>query len=381
MVMSSLMAGQALAQNEKPRPSDRPAIQPQPTPSTPEKIAPSPFEKDRNLATNAPSVLRDLEGVWRVEVRCSGEHWKMDKDRMSQPNPAPVNPSRPNEPNPTKVNNPNPSKPAPDNPADNNPNPSKATPDNSQPNNPNRVQDPFKRDTQPGTGTGEMKEYVGYAESRLILGGNVLEEKIIIPDMMTTGTGRTPGRIEGAPTTVPTSVNDEMFRGLKFLSFDPSTQRYTCVFMDSRSGQIHQHSGTYNESEKRLVFDNASFDNMRNPNDKSMTMHGDMRVVVDIISPTQHRVTMYGKDVTGTRSPTIPPTPNTPAPGVDKSTPTVSDSDIIFQATYTKASNEDAPKFRRLLAEPGAPLSMDRDLRDNKDRDNKDRENKDRDNK
>jgi hypothetical protein len=73
---------------------------------------------------------------------------------------------------------------------------------------------------------------------------------------------------------------------------------------------------------------------------------------------------MYAKDMT--KSPTIPPTPNTPAPENTKSTDGAS---VIYQATYTKASGDDTPKFQRLLAEPGMSSTPDRDrdrTRDNR---------------
>jgi hypothetical protein len=294
---------------------------------------------------------------------------RMDKDRMnnpdrtSQPNPKPVDPSRPNDQTkPTDPNRTNPGQPNdPSKPAD--------------PNNPDRIQDPFKR-TEPGAGSGEMKQYVGYAETRLILGDNVLQEKIIIPDMLLSGAGKTPGRVDGAPTTVPTSADDNMFRGLGLISFDPSSQEYHCVFVDSRSGTMHHDTGTYNESEKRLVFDGGKRSEPGKPG-----MHENVRVVVDMISPTQHRVTMYGSDAASRgRSPTIPPTPNTPLPENTKATDR--EGSIIYQATYTKASSEDAPKFRRLLQEPGTPmLDRDNNLRDRNNpanRDNNDRNRDDR---
>lgn len=358
-IMSVMTAG-ALAQNEQPsKPTqpipDRPVIEPV-FPTTPSKTTTS---------TSAPDILRQMEGVWRVEIQCNHDHWNKDgmntPNRMSQPNsqpnPRPVDPSRPNDPlKPTDQDRTNPTQPTdPSKPAD--------------PNNPDKIQDPFKRN-QPGVNSGELKQYVGYAETKLILGGNVLQEKIIIPDMLATGSGKTPGRIDGSPTTVPSSADSNMFRGLGLISFDPGSQQYHCVFVDSRSGQMHHHTGSYNESEKKLVFDAGSSSEPGKPGME----HKNVRVVVDMISPTQHRVTMYANDATG-RSPTIPPTPNTPARENTRTT-TDDEGSVIYRATYTKASAEDAPKFRRLLQEPGMSM-LDRDnLRDrDTNRDNPNRDN------
>ena len=101
-----------------------------------------------------------------------------------------------------------------------------------------------------------------------------------------------------------------MFRGLSFLSFDASAQQYHCAFLDSRSGQIHCDSGTYNESEKRIVFEGR-----RGNRSGEKSMHDDhnVRVVVEVLSPTQHRVTMYNLDG-ATMTPSTPSrtTPSTP---------------------------------------------------------------------
>lgn len=362
-------------------------------------------------------------GVWRVDVTVNPELWmhsgagKVDRTKspsgVNQPNQALRDPTRPTT-DPERTTKTPPVDPKRD-----------ATVNPNDPDNPNRIKDPFKRDTdssragQPGStqpGSVEKmiggKSFVGYAETRLIMGDHILQQQIVVPDMMNDGLGREPGRVDGAPGAGNDMVtNNGMYRGMSFLAFDDAANEYTIVFLDSRRGEIHCDKGTYDESSRRIVFYGKGDHAARGADgDRHVKDHGDVRVVLEVLSPTQHRVTMYASDMTGggtrtgageaawknpndiqnrnpadapattdgTRRDGTPERSTDPAnkdrldnkgapdtkPNVDNSNRLTARGDVqgtmIYQATYTKASNEDSPRFRRLLQEPGTP-NIDRD--------------------
>jgi hypothetical protein len=422
-----LLAGAAIGQPDQPdRPRTQPSTQPTDRTTTPTRTTTT---TPRTGAV--PSILNDLEGVWRVEVMVNADHWKAmegdrsteglrpvrpidfpndnerdtDRDRTNPTDPT-NDPNRPRDPN----NQDDPGRPTqPPTPA------ADPTPSNPDPDNPNRIKDPFKQtdpnqpSNQPGTrpstqpgqpgnqlsnqpGMTGSKTFVGYAEYQRVLNNNILQQKIVIPDMMGTGLGRTPQRIDGSPTAPSTNPNlannNEMFRGMSFLGFDAGSQQYHCVFMDSRSGGFHCDHGTYNESQKRLVFEGKGGDHADKPGmDKGMHKTGNVRVVLEVLSPSQHRVTMYSADRSTTTTPTrtTPSSPATPSttPGQPRDNNAdrdnvntnlnTADGTIIYQATYTKASTDDAPKYRRLLQEPGTPMTPDRNDLDRTDPNRNDR--------
>lgn len=389
-ILSVMAVGQALGQQE----------QPGKTPRQPDRTTPTtPKYRSTTGQQMAPSILRDMEGVWRVEVQCGAafsglEHGKQGGDvRMKGTEPSRTNePDR--SPDATKRDNENrtPGQPSSENDRD----------------NPNHIKDPLQR-SQPGEGAGltGAKTYVGYAETQLVLGDNILQQRIVIPEMMRMGAGPMGVKMgsnenstnsnnvgNGNNTTNPNKANnpdnrddrdiasrgsaigansDEMFRGLSYISFDEGSQRYHCVFMDSRSGSMHCDSGTYNESAKRLEFNGKAGNRTgTDMNNKGMEHDENVRVVVELLSPSQYRVTMYDANATGTsehpvvKSPTIPPTENTPPPDLNKpnnnknnntinNTMNENEGAIIYRATFTKAASDDAPKFRRLIQEPGTP--------------------------
>jgi hypothetical protein len=380
LAMSITTAGAAMAQQEQPRPSQptttRP-VQPITTPSQPDRTT------DRTLTTTgaAPQLLRDLEGVWRVEVKVNPEFWElkhsgppglkrdgeMDRDRDDKTTPGADRPGDTN-----KLNQPG----QPDRPGQ-----------PTDPDNPDRVKDPFKRDTSPtGTQPGltDAKTFIGYAETRLVLGNHILQQSIVVPDMQHSGAGRTAPNLN-APNEIPTTTTGDMFRGMSFLAFDEGSKEYTAVFMDSRRGQIHCDRGNYDESNRKLVFEGKGH------MDSGKMDRDNVRVVLEVLNSTQHRVTMYkadaGKLTPGINQPNRINQPDATRPGQPGRTdqpdagrpgqpdrilqpenrpgqPDLSGSEgtIIYQATYTKAQSSDAPKFRRLIQEPRTP-AMDRDDR------------------
>ena len=101
----------------------------------------------------------------------------------------------------------------------------------------------------------------GIARSRLILGDNVLEQRVFMtmPGAMQTDDqareqARQPGR----------EMGDDQVQGLAFFSFDPQQNRYTSVFMsDTDNMPIRYQTGEYDASSKRIVFNSDLLDPAR----------------------------------------------------------------------------------------------------------------------
>lgn len=450
----SLLAGSLIAQQEQPR-SSQPVQERPTTPGGDIKSTGRPLNTTTGMRGDEPAVLRDLVGVWRVDVVCNADKFMERGMRRDMKNPGDRTPSTtPSTPSTTK-----PSGTGNDTPNTNNPN---------DPNNPNRVKDPFKRtdetntpgstqpnqpsnnqpgadrernrdlnnntpatnrDVQPGGGGQASipggKTFSGYAETKLVLGGNILQQTIVVPDMMQ---GNDAGRRDNVPGA-GIAANDQMYRGMSFIAFDNNSNEYGIVFLDSRQGTIHCDRGTYDESGRRLVFNGHEGSEMSAPKDDMHKMDhgGNVRVVLEVLSPTQHRVTMYALDggsgsSTNWRSPndiqlrnpaapestTDRGTAPTDGPGANnhansdvnklnrdnndpnlnkdsgqpatgKTTTTqpgntttrstdLTNGTIIYQATYTKVSDSnDVGRYRRLLQEPGTPDLNSRDLNRNND--------------
>lgn len=187
------------------------------------------------------------------------------------------------------------------------------------------------------------------------------------------------------------NLEEGAFRGLSFFSFDPSDSTYQAVFMDSKSGEICTRSGTYDASSRRIVFEGSGKDASGARDNKAGMNLGDTHVVVEILSNDQHRVTMYkgsadsrtstaGYNTPGsintpgntpgtpntpnnTNNTNTPKTPGSPArtdggtpgntnttPGTTTSTPALAMNDnVIYTATYTRATSADRTKINNLL--------------------------------
>lgn len=457
----SLLAGSLIAQQEQPR-SGQPVQERPTTPGGDIRSTGRSTTNTTGIRGDEPALLRDLVGVWRVDVVCNTdkfmEHGRnRDRDMNNPANRTPAT-TTPSTTNPSGTRN--------DTSTTDNPN---------DPNNPNRVKDPFKRTDEPNTpGTAQPnqpsgnqpannqpgadrernrdlnsnntpntnrdtqnqpgvpgqasipggKTFSGYAETKLVLGGNILQQTIVVPDMMQQGLdGPRRDNVPGAGI----AANDQMYRGMSFIAFDNTSNEYGIVFLDSRQGTIHCDRGTYDESARRLVFNGKEGSEMSAPKDDMHKMgHGNVRVVLEVLSPTQHRVTMYASDRSTSgndnwknpndiqlRNPAAPerttdrgtgpvdgpgannhansdvnklnrdnndPNANRDQPGTTKSTTNtqpgntttrstdLTSGTIIYQATYTKVSdNNDMMRYRRLLQEPGTPDLNNNDLNRNND--------------
>lgn len=86
----------------------------------------------------------------------------------------------------------------------------------------------------------------GIARSRLILGDNVLEQRVF---MMMPEAARAGGQ------------NDDQVQGLAFFAFDPQQDTYTSVFMsDTEDMPIRYQQGNYDATNRRIVFNSGQAD-------------------------------------------------------------------------------------------------------------------------
>jgi hypothetical protein len=432
------IVGATLAQQEQPK-SGQPVQERPKTPSGEIKTTQARVSSASTPSTTEPALLRDLVGVWRVDVLINADQW-MHKGagggahRDSNNTPA-TDPSV---------------------------KPSNGTPSNVNPNdpsNPNRVKDPFKRTDETNTPSTQPpatdhdrdiknrggaisndeqpaariaaggKTFTGYAENKMVLGNNILQQTIVVPEMLMSRDSARRDNVQGAPV----GASDQMYRGMSFIAFDDSSNQYGIVFLDSRQGTIHCDKGTYDESARRLVFNGKEGSEMSAPKDEQhMGRHGNVRVVLEVLSPTQHRVTMYAADAQPgdwknpndiqLRNPATDrdrPAADKPAgdndanqdvnklnrenkrddsgtgvkrdstqPGIDRNNPSQPGNNlrsadwnsgtIIYQATYTKVSDaNETSRYRRLLQEPGTPDLNSNDLNRNPNDPSRDRDRRD----
>lgn len=369
----------------------------QPTSRTPEQDRTNRQSDWTSRSASTPSILSELEGVWRVEVSMHPTHWKSHKgggDSRILGTPEPRTRDSLDRNNEESGRDPNRN------------DPNNTNPDRNDPNNPNR-NDPNRPTTDrltPGTvdrGTpgdlgADAVRLVGFAETRLVLGENFLQETIVLPNVSSATPGSTsptdsttepgtPSRTTDRPNTTP-SVGDDTFRSMSFLTFDEASQRYSMVCMDSRKGEMHYDTGTFDASSRKIEFTGGKEKNTSStigtPERDSMTgynaeKHGKVRVVLEILGPDEHRVTMYKtKSTTSTttpgtnrdsmdrtNTPGTPGSPRTPATpegtqprdgsqprdGTQRDTYAAGNEEIVYRATYTRVRGSDAQRYQQML--------------------------------
>ncbi|MCK6477585.1 MAG: hypothetical protein L6Q35_12225 [Phycisphaerales bacterium] len=408
----------AAAMQPANQPDRRPGEQPgQTNPSQPRDTQPRDNQPGRvtpidrtTLRTQPDSVLRKLEGTWKVDVTVSPEFWaehhggpqvRTPGDRTTTP----LDPSRPQ------------------NPADRD---GTNRPGNDQrpnvPGQPDRTNQP-NQPGQPGT-ISSSTGFTGFAQTRLIMGGQILEETIRIPNMAMGGAGgmnhrdttRTPDRdtttrpsgispdrTNQPSGTTPDRTNQPSFApgqpdrdtdrpadrdatprdrdldsptriggpgmgaggmvGRMFLAFDEGSRNYTVVFMENRSGKIHTHTGTFDATGNRIVFrgdghkdgtkdgiSNTGAGNRAKADDK------DTRIVLEFSGDDRYTVTMYRGSGTTTTDSTPGNEPNS-KPGDRTGGANRDDAmgAMFYRASYTKLSGSDMERARDVLRmdEPG----------------------------
>lgn len=300
------------------------------------------------------SILNDMEGLWNVRITVNKDHWKMHKtsDRVPRQTTQPggIEPGRNDGMQPGQG--------------------------GDQGNQPGM--------SEPGLAQGLQME--GFSERKLILGDNVLEEHCYIPDMAKIIDG------ERQPGENPTMrIDNDTFEGLSLLSFSPEDGTYEIVFVDGKSGKMHYDTGSFDATMNRIVFEGKAHgadtttttpparrdgtsptppaerrDGVgQQPGQDGMKhgMYGNVRVVLEVLGPNQHQVTMYKVDSSSPIS-TVPGEPpsrepadrnqpnNTPSqPGTEPWSPTTLASNIIYRATYTRAEGSQAARYRDLIEE------------------------------
>jgi hypothetical protein len=220
-----------------------------------------------------------------------------------------------------------------------------------------------------------MRSYVGYAEAHLVLGDSILQESIMIPDL--------DAKTAPGDSMAVREPGKHSFRGVSYLGFDAPSRTFTMTFMDSRSGRICYDTGSFEASENEITFqghgmhkgkaekmehadhEKADHDKAnREDHDKAraekhemgegMAMEhrlGDVRVVLEILGPDQHRVTMYRDASPMNKDEGSQPRPITGSDGDHNPAGKELASNVVYRATYTRARGDDASKYKTLLRE------------------------------
>lgn len=334
LAVVGLAAGTVSAQDYQPkRDTTQPGVQPSTQP-----------RRDTNLSdSNDPiSVLRKTEGQWRVEVRAKPGFWSMKPGKEGMEPRRDTTPDRTNQP---------------------------GQPDRTPPRDPNRPdRDMDKPDRnidkdqpadRPSSTLGALPAKRGLCESKIAMDGSVLQQRTFIFD------------VDSDMNRDITSPSEPV-QFVSYLSFDKPADRYSMVIVCGKDGSMKFDTGKYELSQDKIVFlgDHSGSDSDRtspavrpggqspssvSPPDSGRNLGyglGNHRVVLEILGADQHRVTMYSQDSksTSTNPPGTPPTSPVSNPSQ------LDDSNIVYQATYTRISGADADKLQNLLRE-GEPIS------------------------
>ena len=286
------LAGPLVAQTEKPSPSRVYA------PSTPASAS----------SSDHLSLLKQMEGQWKVDVSVNTSLWNphlFTNDKKGT-NPSEANPTNPANP--------------------------------TTPTNPSNPTDPARNPDSTQNGAETMQSFTAYSTSKLILGENVLQQSTVMPDLKSRMSAEDKRNDRSENRSETKSVSQEMFKGLSLLSFDENAKTYSMAFLSNCESQIQLKSGTYQATSTQLVFqgshghqnesygqpnttaqpghspnsvpnsapnsnpvDSAKSPTWR-PSDNAAHANAMMgcQVVVDIISPDEHHVTMYASEVSAT---------------------------------------------------------------------------------
>ncbi len=333
-VISIVAATPALPQQGQPG-QNEPARQPGQTTTT----QPGQTQPGRTTSNIGQFNLRDLEGVWRVDVNVNPQIFKAQKSTTSTSTPG-IDTGKDKDL------------------------------DRDQPG-----QDRTPPGQSGGLSSSSTSSFSGFAESDLIFNDRVVRQEIVIPDMKVQGassSGVSGGAIGQPPSTTTTGRSgSDIFRGMTLISFDEQNRKYHIAFLDNQHGEIKHCTGTYDPSQNRIVFNSmastSGTSTLRTSSGSGLPEN--VKVVLEVLSPDSHRVTMYQPSSSSTTStPTTPSTrtdptrPPTTPPGQtggqpgqpgQPSTIAMGDSEgtVIYRATYNKATGADATKARDLLKE------------------------------
>jgi hypothetical protein len=308
---------------------------------------------NRAVASSTESILKELEGSWTVTVKVDSRFWHKEVGGA----PGYESPDR--DANDRTENN----------DQDRDDNDSSPTRDSRSP-----AARPGSESEPAGTKTLE-----GRAQTRLIFDDNILQEVVVLPGTSGPTDARSPERVES---------NDGL-QMMSFLSFDEASRKYSIVIMNDKSGKMHFDTGTYDAAARRIVFNGygapadvtpSPLDRTRDPSgagrddrtqpgqnrdnpssppnqpDRDLDSwtsspgYANVRVVLEITGPDEHRVTMYKSSPVADRPTTTTSTPGTPGtttrpgqPGSDPQTRTPDTEplggSVIYQATYKRSAS------------------------------------------
>lgn len=305
----------------------------------------NPSRSDRSVSDEA-GRLKQLEGRWKVEVSIDPAMWnphlfKDDARPGSDENKPGKSPS---------------GKSPSDKPASDAP--SARTPD--------------------GAPAGS-KVVTGYSNVKLILGDRVLQETTVLPDMkakMDRGMDRDSSTDDKPARQSGKAAGDEKFKGVSLLSFNENDRTYSMVFVDNCQGEMRHCTGTYEAGANRIVFNAAPHGHDKDAQHKPDSSTSDhskwqaasgMQVVLEFVSPDEHRVTMYASGMTAEPNRVKPTTgapgdgnnpgaspgvsPKSGVPATDRPSHPMNDAagKVVYQAVYRRASGADLDKFRDAL--------------------------------
>jgi len=224
-------------------------------------------------------LLQKRQGVWQVEVMLNSAFWSKHHGagagtgvdsryitRPDNPNSTPDLGDKPTDPATTDRQDKgldDPANPWFNDPTKKNEDPQTTRPSHTHPTSPSTATQPADVAGQPG-----MMRLNGYAESSLVLGGPILQERIVVP---TSGGAQfdadTDDNRDAAlpndfpdkpdaqqPDAIGAGLDDGSFRGISFLEFNESDKTYDIVFLTNKSEGIKYDSGHFDAQRNRIVF-------------------------------------------------------------------------------------------------------------------------------
>lgn len=283
---------------------------------------------------DAQQILRQLEGSWHIEIKMDPKLFgdrTMGADRPRTPGQdRDWDPTRDRE-DPTQRDGADPTQRDQDDPTQRD-----RTQRPGQENRPGQQE----REGTLGADQQGMVTNRGYSQNRLILDDKVLHEAAVI---ITSG--------EGEPGAAAQSGSDQV-QALSFLGFDDQSQQYSFVIMTDRSGKFNCNHGEYDASSKKITFEKegrAGMSGMRSGQGDKPKLDN-VKIVLEIVSNDEHKVTMYDTSASSTRS-----TPGMRdqdreedrTPGVqpgqrqqDRQQTQSKEGKIVYEATYTRAEGQ-----------------------------------------
>jgi hypothetical protein len=316
------------------RPGERPGQQRDPTRDRDQDRLGQQGEQD------ASSILRQLEGSWHIEIRMDPKlfgHATLGADRPGvTPGLERPGGGQDRDLDPTRDQ---------DDPLRRDP----ADPAQRDQDDPLRDPGQPAQPGQPDRVLGADQDLVtsrGYSQNRLILNDKVLHEAaVIVSSGDEAGAGARPS-------------GSEQIQALTFLGFDDQSSQYSFVIMSDRTGKINCNHGNYDASSKRITFEKEGMMGMRTGQSRMGQDAGELtlenvKIVLEIVSNDEHKVTMYDTGASTRATPGLRDREDREqdrAPGVDAGTRQQDrpqpgqdvQGKIVYEATYTRADG-DAP--------------------------------------